>query len=72
MTETPRPETRRRFGARFLRAGYPYFLLSPSLLVLLLVGVYPFVFMIVPWRPSPTDRSTCRSRNIWWPDWSII
>ena len=47
MTETPRPETRRRFGARFLRAGYPYFLLSPSLLVLLLVGVYPFVFMIV-------------------------
>ena len=47
MTETPEPETRRNFGARFLRAGYPYFLLSPSLLVLLLVGVYPFVFMIV-------------------------
>jgi multiple sugar transport system permease protein len=47
VTEIPRPATRRSFGARFLRAGYPYFLLSPSLLVLLLVGVYPFVFMIV-------------------------
>lgn len=32
---------------RFVRGAYPYLLLSPSLLVLLLVGVYPFVFMIV-------------------------
>lgn len=32
---------------RFKRAGYPYLLLSPSLLALLLVGMYPFVYMII-------------------------
>lgn len=41
------PRDRRIPGARFLRAAYPYFLLSPSLLALALVGVYPFIFMIV-------------------------
>jgi multiple sugar transport system permease protein len=34
---------RRRLG----RAGYPYLLISPSLLALLLVGMYPFIYMIV-------------------------
>jgi len=33
--------------ARFKRGVYPYALLFPSLLALLLVGMYPFVYMIV-------------------------
>jgi len=32
---------------RFKRGVYPYALLSPSLLALLLVGMYPFVYMII-------------------------
>jgi multiple sugar transport system permease protein len=32
---------------RFKRGVYPYTLLSPSLLALLLVGMYPFVYMII-------------------------
>jgi multiple sugar transport system permease protein len=33
--------------ARFKRGAYPYALLTPSLLALLLVGMYPFVYMII-------------------------
>ncbi len=38
--------TNRRM-ARFKRGVYPYALLSPSLLALLLVGMYPFIYMII-------------------------
>ena len=47
VTESPQPQANRYFAARFKRAAYPYLLLAPSLLTLLFVGVYPFVFMIV-------------------------
>jgi len=47
VTDTTRLEVKRTFGTHSLRVGYPYFLLAPSLLVLLFVGVYPFVSMIV-------------------------
>ena len=46
-TEVQPVDQERKRRGRFKKAAYPYALLSPSLLALLLVGMYPFVFMIV-------------------------